>query len=234
MFYGYYGGNYFVLFILVAILSMWAQGNVSSTFNKYSKVANRKGYTGADVARMLLNSANIYDVSVEPIRGNLTDHYDPKGKVIRLSESVFNSRSVAALGVAAHETGHAIQHNVGYLPLTIRSSIFPIVNFSSRLAMPLIMIGFLFSALSGNLAIVQFGIILFSIVVLFQLVTLPVEFNASTRALNMLGDEGYLSDDELQPTKKVLKAAAMTYVAAAAVSIVQLLRLIAIFGNRRD
>ena len=234
MFYGFYGGNYFFLFIIVAILAMWAQTNVSSTFNKYSKVSNRKGYTGADVARMLLNSANIYDVSVEPIRGNLTDHYDPKGKVIRLSESVFNSRSVAALGVAAHETGHAIQHNVGYLPLTIRSSIFPIVNFSSRLAMPLIMIGFLFSALSGNLAIVQFGIILFSIVVLFQLVTLPVEFNASARALNMLGDDGYLSDDELQPTKKVLKAAAMTYVAAAALSIVQLLRLIAIFGNRRD
>jgi hypothetical protein len=229
----YYLANllYFV-FILVAVYSMYAQFKVSSTFNKYSQVLNSRGYTGADVARLLLEQEGIHDVTVEPVKGNLTDHYDPTSKVLRLSESVYGSTSVAALGVAAHETGHAVQHNVGYVPLSIRSSIFPVVNLGSKLSMPLIIIGLLLGSVTNSLAIAQAGVILFSFVVIFQLVTLPVEFNASSRALKMLSGYGFLSPQEMKPAKKVLRAAAMTYVAAAATSIIQLLRLaIIVFGN---
>lgn len=224
----------YILFILVAIASTIAQANVSSTFAKYSKYRNARGYTGADVARMLLSQSGINDVTVEPIRGNLTDHYDPTSHTIRLSEAVFASTSVAALGVAAHETGHAIQHNKGYAPLDMRTTMFPLVNLSNKLAMPLIIIGFILAFMNLGLIFAQIGIILFSLVVLFQLITLPVEFNASHRAINMLLDYGYLNKEEIQPVKKVLTAAALTYVAAAATSIITLLRLIATFSRRRD
>lgn len=224
----------YLLFIAVAIYSMYAQFKVSSTFNKYSKVGNARGYKGADVARILLEQSGIHDVQVEPVRGSLTDHYDPASKVLRLSEDVYGSTSVAALGVAAHETGHAVQHNVGYAPLSMRSGIFPVVSFSSKLAMPLIVIGLIMGPMFNSFYLAQVGVLLFSLVVLFQLITLPVEFNASSRALKMLGDYNFLTADEIKPAKKVLWAAAMTYVAAAATSIIQLLRLaLIVFGGRR-
>lgn len=227
-------GILFMLFIVVAIVSLYAQFNVSGTFKKYSKIANARGYTGADVARMLLDQAGITDVSVEPINGSLTDHYDPTQKVIRLSEPVFASRSVAALGVAAHETGHAIQHATGYAPLNIRSAIFPTVNIGSKLAVPMVFIGILISYFTNNLFLAEAGVILFSFVVIFQLITLPVEFNASSRAMKMLVDYSFLDNSEASGARKVLSAAALTYVAAAAASIINLLRLISIvYGGRR-
>ncbi len=224
-----------VLLIAAMILAVYAQSKVSSTFNKYSKVANKRGYTGADVARQLLGNAGIFDVSVEHVSGNLTDHYDPKNKVLRLSDGVYNSKSVAALGVAAHETGHAIQDNVGYVPLRIRTGIFPAVSFSSKLAMPLILLGLLMGAFSGFYTIAVFGAVLYAVVVLFQLVTLPVEFNASARALKNLKNYGYLDSDEVPGARKVLSAAALTYVASAAAALATLLRFIAIImGNSRN
>lgn len=226
------GGLYF-LFIIAAIFSVYAQSKVNSTFSKYSKVANLRGYTGADVARLLLNQSGIDNVNVEQVSGKLTDHYDPRTNTIRLSQSVYSSNSIAALGVAAHETGHAIQHNKGYLPLEIRSNLFPIVNLGNKLAMPMIIIGFLLYFMNFGIIIAQAGIILFSLVVLFQFITLPVEFNASARAINMLQDYGYLTREEIGPVKKVLSAAAMTYVAAAAVALLNLLRLISIANRRR-
>lgn len=232
-----YGLDYllYMLFIAVAMYSVYAQFRVNSTFKKYSNVPNAKGYTGADVARLLLEQEGIHDVQVEPIRGNLTDHYDPTSKVLRLSETVYGSTSVAALGVAAHETGHAVQHNRGYAPLSIRTSIFPAVSLGSKLAMPLIIVGILFYYFSYNMIIAQIGVVMFSLVVLFQLVTLPVEFNASSRALTMLKTNNFLTQEELRPARKVLWAAAMTYVAAAATSIIQLLRLILmVSGGRRN
>lgn len=240
---GFYGGDYgfgflydptIFLIIPAMILALFAQARVSSTFDKYSKVSSRRGYTGADVARQLLLSAGINDVSVERISGHLTDHYDPKSKVLRLSDSVYASSSIAALGVAAHETGHAIQHRESYFPLTFRTAIFPIVNIGSKLSMPLIMIGLLFGYFSGSNILLLIGIILFATVVFFQVITLPVEFNASSRALKLLGQYNYLSNDEIKPAKKVLSAAALTYVAAAAVAISNLLRLLLIFSRRND
>jgi len=239
-FYGGMGGFGFlydptVLLIIPAmILALFAQARVSSTFNKYSNKPARRGYTGADVARQLLLSAGITDVSVERIAGNLTDHYDPRNKVLRLSDSVFSSKSIAALGVAAHETGHAIQHRESYFPLVFRNAIFPVVNIGSKLSMPLIMLGLLFGYFSGSNFLLLTGIILFATVVFFQIITLPVEFNASSRALKLLGQYNYLSEDEIKPAKKVLSAAALTYVAAAAVAISNLLRLLLIFGRRSD
>jgi predicted Zn-dependent protease len=228
---GYGGEIYFILLMIMFCLSMFFQQRVSSTFKKYSKVGNSRGLTGADVARALLKLNGITDVAVESVTGNLTDHYDPTKKVIRLSESVFGATSISALSVAAHETGHAVQHAKGYVPLTIRSSIFPVVNFGNRLSMPLFFIGLL---LGGNLILAKIGVILFAAVVLFHIVTLPVEFNASSRALNMLTEYGYLDNIEVSGAKKVLSAAAMTYVAAAATALLQLLRLLAIINNRRD
>lgn len=235
-YYGYGFDGWFWIVILMAVVCMIAQGNVTSTFNRYSKVANSRGYTGADVAKMLLQQNGIYDVTVEHVRGNLTDHYDPVKKVLRLSDTVYNSRSVAALGVAAHETGHAVQHAKGYAPLKLRSAIFPVVNFSSRIAMPLFIIGLLIGAMINSYSIALAGAILFAVVVAFQVITLPVEFNASSRALRMLEDYNYLDTSEVAGARKVLSAAAMTYVAAAAASLVQLLRLLAIIGvgRRRD
>ncbi len=239
MYYGYgYGYSYislssllYIAIIIMFFVSMYFQFKVNSTFTKYSKIQNSKGVTGADVARALLRYNGITDVNVESVGGNLTDHYDPGKKIIRLSQHVFNSTSISALSVAAHETGHAVQHAKGYSPLAFRTAIFPVVNLSNKLAIPLIFIGLL---LGGNYILAQVGVILFGAVVLFHLVTLPVEFNASSRALSMLTQYGYLSDTEIKGSRKVLGAAAMTYVAAAAVAALQLLRLLAILGNRRD
>ncbi len=232
---GFYFDPTMILIIPAIILSIWAQSKVSNTFNRYSSVPAAKGYTGADVARQLLNIAGITDVTVEHISGSLTDHYDPKNKVLRLSDPVFNSKSIAAIGVAAHETGHAIQHDTDYLPLSIRTAIFPVVNISSKLAMPLIMLGLVFGFFgSFSNIILNIGIILFSAVVFFQLVTLPVEFNASSRAISLLEDYGFLTNNEIPSAKKVLSAAAMTYVAAAASGVLNLLRLLLISGRRRN
>ena len=236
MYYGYgygYGMDpMYFLVILAFIFSMVAQTKVSTTFNKYSRVRNRAGFTGAQVATQMLQNAGIYDVSVQRVAGNLTDHYDPRTKTLRLSQSVYDSTSVAALGVAAHETGHAIQHDVGYAPLGLRSMLVPLANFGSRLAIPLILIGFIFSG--GGSTLVTIGILFFSLSVLFTLITLPVEFNASHRAIDLLVADGFLASDEIGGAKKVLSAAAMTYVAAAFAAVAQLLRLMAIFGRRDD
>ena len=236
MYYGYgygYGMDpWFILLIVAMIFSMVAQTKVSSTFNKYSRVKNRAGFTGAQVATQMLQNAGIYDVSVQRVAGNLTDHYDPRTKTLRLSQGVYDSMSVAALGVAAHETGHAIQHDVGYAPLALRSFFVPLANFGSRLAFPLIVIGFIVAG--GGSTLVTLGILFFSLSVAFTVITLPVEFNASHRAIDLLVADGFLSSDEIGGAKKVLSAAAMTYVAAAFAAVVQLLRLIAIFGRRDD
>ncbi len=224
-----------LIVIPFAIFAMYAQSKISSTYSKYSKVTSRKGLTGADIARQLLNLAGIYDVTVERVAGNLTDHYDPRAKVLRLSDVVYNSTSIAAIGVAAHETGHAVQHNTSYAPLSIRNAIVPVVNFGSKLSMPLILIGLLFSAGRGGMGIMLLyaGIILFSGVVIFQLITLPVEFNASNRAIDMLEQHNILAADEIPQARKVLNSAALTYVAAAAVSLANLLRLL-LLANRRS
>ena len=231
-YYGYGMGSGYILVLIAFLFSMVAQAKVSSTFNKYSRVRNRAGFTGAQVAAQMLQNAGIYDVSVQRVAGNLTDHYDPRTKTLRLSQSVYDSMSVAALGVAAHETGHAIQHDVGYAPLALRSWLVPLANFGSRLAIPLIIIGFLFSG--GGSTLVTLGILFFSLSVAFTIITLPVEFNASHRAIDRLVDDGFLTSDEIGGAKKVLSAAAMTYVAAAFAAVAQLLRLIAIFGRRDD
>lgn len=191
------------------------------------------GMTGAQAAQRILNAAGIYDVEIRHISGNLTDHYDPRNKTLSLSDSVYGSASVAAVGVAAHECGHAIQHQKNYAPLTIRGAIVPVANIGSTLAWPLILIGLFISSRSGQ-ALITAGIICFSLAVLFQIVTLPVEFNASRRAVRILGETGILGEQELGDTRKVLGAAALTYVAGAASAILQLLRLILLFGGRRD
>lgn len=230
--YGYYYGFdwTYILVLIGAILSMIASAKVNSTFNKYKRVRSMTGMTGAEAAQKILQRNGIYDVTVEHVSGNLTDHYDPKNKVLRLSDATYSSPSVAAIGVAAHECGHALQHNDEYLPLKIRSAIVPAANFGSRLGIPIILLGVL---LGSNGMLIQIGIWVFSLAVLFQIVTLPVEFNASRRAVGMVEQYGILSGEELKQTRKVLSAAALTYVAAAAASILQLLRLIILFGGRR-
>ncbi len=220
----------YILVIIGVVLSLAASSRVKSTFSKYSRVRSMSGYTGADAARKILYESGITDVKVEKVSGQLTDHFDPRTKVIRLSDSVYGQASVAAVGVAAHECGHAIQHNVGYGPLKFRSALVPVANFGSKLSWPLILLGII---LGWNQNLIYLGIILFSAAVLFQLVTLPVEFNASRRAVARLGETGILSSEELPHTKKVLNAAALTYVASAAGVILQLLRLILLFGGRR-
>ena len=226
----YYIDPTYVLVLIGVILSLAAQAKVRSTFNKYSQVRSISGMTGAEAAQILLNRAGIFDVRIEHISGSLTDHYDPRRKVLRLSDSVYGSNSIAAIGVAAHECGHAIQHQHAYAPLMFRNSLVPIANFGSAIAWPLILIGLLFG---GSQTLIDLGIILFSTAVLFQLITLPVEFNASRRAIQKLGESGILYGEELNYSKKVLSAAALTYVAAAATSILQLFRLIILFGGRR-
>ena len=229
--YGYGFDPTIVLVLIGVVISLWAQSRVTSTYNKYSKVRSYSGMTGADAALRLLYSQGIYDVSVRPVAGNLTDHYDPRTKVVNLSESVYRSTSIAALGVAAHECGHAMQHNEGYAPLQLRSTLVPIANFGSRLSWPMILIGVMLGGLGSPLC--QIGILMFSLAVLFQLVTLPVEFNASSRAVKLLDSLGILSGEEIRGTRSVLNAAAWTYVAAAASSMLQLLRLIILYGGRR-
>ncbi len=231
-YYGFYMDWTYILVLIGAIASMIASARVNTTFNRYGKVRSMTGMTGAEAASRILNQNGIYDVSIEHIRGNLTDHYDPKNKVLRLSDATFNATSVAAIGVAAHECGHALQHKEEYLPLKIRSAIVPAANFGSKLGIPIILLGVLFG---GNQILVNIGIWVFALAVLFQIVTLPVEFNASSRAMRMLEQYGILGEQELPKTRKVLSAAAMTYVAAAASSILQLLRLVLLFGrNDRD
>lgn len=223
----YFYGSDFIILIPAIIIAAWAQHKVSATFDKYSKIRSINGYSGAQVARMLLDANGLFDVPVEIIRGRLTDHYDPARHVMRLSEDVFYGTSVASLGVAAHETGHAVQHKERYSPLIIRNSIVPVVNFSSNASWIIILLGF-FMGIRG---LVQIGILLFTAVVLFQIITLPVEFNASKRALQLLSTRGILYEDEVIGAKRVLSAAAMTYVAAALTSIAQLIRLILISRN---
>lgn len=227
MFYGY---SNFIILIPALIVSFWAQMKVSSTFEKYSKVYSMNGLTGAQVARMLLDTSGLYDIPVEVVPGRLSDHYDPRSRVMRLSKEVFYGTSVASIGVAAHETGHAIQHKLKYAPLTIRNSIIPLVNISSNLSWGLFVLGLVL----GWANLVNFGILLFSAVVVFQLITLPVEFNASKRALTILSDKGILYTNELSGAKAVLDAAAMTYVAAALMAVSQLLRLIMMSNRNSD
>lgn len=230
--YYYYGFDpTYVLVLIGAVICLIASARVKSTFNKYSQYRSMSGMTGAQAAERILNSAGIYDVTVCHIAGNLTDHYNPSKKTLNLSDSVYGSNSVAAIGVAAHECGHAIQHQKNYVPLTLRTAIVPVANIGSTLAWPLILIGLLFNRSTGVM-LINLGILCFSFAVLFQLVTLPVEFNASRRALHILGEQGILSDSELPYTRKVLKAAALTYVASAAAAILQLLRLVLLFGGR--
>ena len=220
-----------ILVLIGVVLSMAASAKVQSTFAKYSRVRSMTGMTGAEAAKRLLNSQGIYDVQVRKVAGNLTDHYDPRNKTLNLSESVYDSPSVAAIGVAAHECGHAIQDNTEYAPLKIRGAIVPVVNIGTQLSWPMILLGVLFGGLGSPL--VQIGILLFTLCVIFQLVTLPVEFNASRRALAAIESRNLLTDDELRGARSVLRAAAMTYVAALLVSFAQLLRLIILYGNRR-
>lgn len=230
----YYWDPTYILVVIGAVICMIASARVKGTFNKYSQLRSMSGMNGAQVAQRVLQAAGIYDVQVRHVSGSLTDHYDPRTKTVNLSDPVYNATSVAALGVAAHECGHAIQHAKSYTPLSIRSALVPIANFGSMLAWPVILIGLLFNTRSSGL-IIDIGILLFSAAVLFQLVTLPVEFDASRRALVMLRTQGILSDDELKYTRKVLKSAALTYVASAAAAILQLLRIILITnGRRRD
>ena len=230
----YYWDPTYILVVIGAVICMIASARVKGTFNKYSQLRSMSGMNGAQVAQRVLQAAGIYDVQVRHVSGSLTDHYDPRTKTVNLSDPVYNATSVAALGVAAHECGHAIQHAKSYAPLSIRSALVPIANFGSMLAWPVILIGLLFNTRSSGL-IIDIGILLFSAAVLFQLVTLPVEFHASRRALVMLRTQGILADDELRYTRRVLKSAALTYVASAAAAILQLLRIILITnGRRRD
>lgn len=232
---GYYGGFYgfyfdptYWLVIIGAVLCILAQSRVSSTFRKYARVRSRSGMTGAQAAQRILELSGIYDVRIEYVNGELTDHYDPKAKVVRLSQATYGSASIAAIGVAAHECGHALQHQEGYAPLKIRSALVPAANIGSRLGIPIILVGVLFGM---NPYLIQIGIWVFALAVLFQVVTLPVEYNASNRALALLGDYGLMEQNEAKGCRKVLNAAALTYVAAAASSILQLLRLVLLFGN---
>lgn len=219
-----------IILLPAIILTIFAQSRVSSTYHKYAKVRARSGYSAYDVARRMLDMNGLRDVQIEQVRGNLTDHYDPRGRVLRLSESTYHSASVAAIGVAAHECGHALQDAEAYMPLRLRGALVPVANFGSQASWILIILGLFLS--SANL--IAIGVVAFAVVVVFQMVTLPVEFNASTRALAALEGGGFLEQDEVAQTNKVLRAAALTYVAAALTAILQLLRLLLIFGRRND
>ena len=229
MFFYPYDYYYLILVVPALFISLWAQLKVKSTFNRYEQVYARQGITAAQAARRILDQNGLYGVRIEMTGGKLTDHYDPRTNVIRLSQSVYNSPSVAALGVAAHEAGHAVQYGVNYLPIKIRNGLVPVTNICSSLSIPLVIIGFIMSARPLVIA----GILLFAAVAVFQFVTLPVEFNASRRAIAVLGESGMLDEGELQGAKRVLSAAAMTYVAALLVSLAQLLRLV-LLANRRN
>lgn len=230
-FYGFYWDPTYFLVLIGAILCIAASSKLNATYSKYARVRAMSGMTGAEAAKRILSHSGITDVRIERVSGNLSDHYDPRNKVLRLSDSVYGATSVAALGVAAHECGHAVQHNKGYGPLTLRNTLAPVANIGSMIGLPLILIGVLFG-LSSSL--VQIGIWVFSLAVLFQIITLPVEFNASFRAIVLLQECGITGGEEAASCRKVLQAAALTYVAGAAASVLQLLRLVLLFGNRRN
>ena len=232
MFYLGYDSTYILVLIGVA-LCLLASSRVNSVFRRYSSVRSRSGMTGREAAEKILRANGIYDVTVRHIPGNLTDHYDPRNKTLGLSDATYGSASVAAIGVAAHECGHAVQHATGYAPLKFRGALVPVANFGSAIAWPLILIGLVINSNSA-LLFIDLGILLFSAAVLFQLVTLPVEFNASSRAVKVLETTGMLYPEEIRQTKAVLGAAALTYVASAASAILQLLRLLLITGRRRN
>jgi Zn-dependent membrane protease YugP len=219
----------FVLLIPAIILALYAQYKVKSTFNKYSQVPSRRGMTGLEVAQQLLRDSGLNDVKLERVQGKLTDHYDPRSRTLRLSDSTAKSRSVAAIGVAAHEVGHAVQHRKAYAPFNIRQAIFPVASLGSGLAFPLFFIGFIFSSFRVLMSV---GILFFCGAVLFQIVTLPVEFNASSRALSLLKNRALLADDEVSRAGRVLQAAALTYVASTAMAVLQLVRLLLLSGSR--
>lgn len=227
----YWGDWTFILLIPAMLLAFWAQTKVKTTFNKYSAVPSSRRTTAADIAAGLLRNGGLGSVQIEKVAGQLTDHYDPRTRILRLSESVHGSNSVAAIGVAAHEVGHAIQHNTGYAALALRNSIVPVANFASTASFPLILLGFFLPSLRG---LAYIGVLLFTAVLAFQLITLPVEFNASRRAVALLSDGGYITSQEVPMVKKVLGAAALTYVAATLVSFVTLLRYLIILGVFRD
>lgn len=231
----YYGFDmtYVVLVLPCLILSLWASSNVNSTFRRYSNQFSSRHITGAEAAQRVLSANGVRGVRIDRVSGNLTDHFDPKTNVIRLSDDVFGSTSTAAIGVACHEAGHAVQYAEGYAPIKLRAAIIPVTNFGSRLAMPLILLGLLFS-FAGNFSytLVYLGIACFGLSLVFQLVTLPVEFNASRRALAAIEQGGILTPEEQEGARKTLRAAALTYVAATATALAQLLRLIVLFGGR--
>lgn len=226
--YPFYFDPSMIILIPALIIAAWAQFNISSTFNKYSAVYSSRGYTGKDVTRMILDAYGLYDISIEMIGGKLSDHYDPQSRVVRLSRDVYAGTSIAAIGVAAHEVGHAIQHKEGYIPLKLRSALVPVANLGSNASWILFILGLIFSFKP----LVTIGIVLFCATVLFQVVTLPVEFNASNRAIAVLDAKGILVGDEVKGARKVLNAAALTYVASVITAIAQLLRLIVL--SRRD
>ena len=234
-YYGYgFDWTYIVLVLPCILLSLWASNNVNTTFKKYSTQYSIRRITGAEAAQRVLRANGVSGVRIDRVSGNLTDHYDPKTNVIRLSDSVYSSTSTAAIGVACHEAGHAVQYAENYAPIKLRAAIIPITNFGSRIAMPLILLGILCSFLgSFSDVLVYLGIAAFGLSLVFQLVTLPVEFNASHRAMQAISAAGILTEEEQQGAKKTLKAAALTYVAATAVALAQLIRLIAIFGRSR-
>ncbi len=228
MFYYGFDMTYVVLVLPAMIFAMWAQFNVQSTFKKYTRIPSERGMTGKDAARLILDRNGLYNVKIEQVAGELTDHFDPKAGVIRLSSSTYNVQSAAAVGVAAHEAGHAVQHAEGYGPIKLREAIIPVTQLGSKLAIPLVILGIILSFYPLAYA----GIILFGAVTVFQLVTLPVEFNASSRAVEALDASGTLSGDGLAASKKVLRAAALTYVAALFVSLANLLRLVIMVSGR--
>ena len=236
--YYYFDWTYVVLVLPCVLLSLWASANVNSTFRKYSQQYSSRRLTGAEAAQRVLSANGVYGVRIERISGNLTDHYDPKTNVIRLSESVYGSATAAAVGVAAHEAGHAVQHAQGYFPIKLRSAIIPITNIGSQLAMPLFLIGLILSSYAEQYVWIAYaGVICYALCLVFQLVTLPTEFNASSRALAAIRETGLLDEEGTKASKKVLSAAAMTYVAAVGVALMSLLRLVMIlFGarGRRD
>ena len=233
-FYGF-DMTYVILVLPCLILAMLASSNVNNTFKKYSRQMSRRGITGAEAAQRVLNAHGIRNVQISRVSGNLTDHYDPKSNVIRLSDSVYNNTSTAAIGVACHEAGHAVQYARNYTPIKLRAAIIPVTNLGSKLAMPLILLGIVLNFLGEfSYTVVYLGIACFGFSFVFQLIPLPVEFNASRRALQAIDDQEILTNDELKGAKKTLRAAAMTYVAATAVALAQLLRLIMIFGRRRN
>lgn len=234
-YYGYgFDWTYLVLVLPCILLSLWASSNVNSTFKKYSKQYSSRRLTGAEAAQRVLSANGVYGVRIERVSGNLTDHFDPKTNVIRLSDSVYSNTSTAAIGVACHEAGHAVQYAENYAPIKIRAAIIPLTNFGSKIAMPLILAGVLMTFLgSFSDTLVYLGIAAFGMSLVFQIVTLPVEFNASRRAMAAIADSNLLTDEEQRGARKTLKAAALTYVAATAVALAQLLRLIILFGGRR-